>query len=139
MVGIAFGFVAPSSTAAQIETSATATVTITADALGPHARNRLIDIRGLAGSMRALAGRSAHEGSEPYRDWLNRAAATIEAHADRRAATLSARDRTLAAIEADLARLDARWSEILEELQAHVAGWGDAAGEAAGLLRAASG
>lgn len=109
---------------AQTEARATARISINVDALGSDVRHRPLDIRGLAGSMRSLAGRSALGGSE----WLDAAASRIEAHAEALEGALTARGRTLAVIRDDLAVLDAEWGALVDVLRRESDGraWEDA-------------
>lgn len=138
-LAVVLGTAVPNPLAAQTEATTTASVTITVDALGTHVRHRLMDIRGLAGSMRALAERATFEGSEPYSQWLDEAVATIDLHADRRSDVLSTHDRTLASIAEDLSRLDVRWNEIREQLEEEARQWGERAEDVQARLRAVSG
>ncbi|MBW3661416.1 MAG: hypothetical protein KY397_07285 [Gemmatimonadetes bacterium] len=111
---LVLGVLAPSPALAQSEARAAATITITVDALGTHARDRLLEIRGLAGAMRAVAERSSFEGAGA--EWLIDAAGRVDAHADRREAVLSTRGRTLGWIAAELDRLDGEWQELVRTL-----------------------
>lgn len=138
-LAVVLGTAVPTPIAAQNEAPVTARVTITVDALGTHPRHRLVDIRGLAGSMRALAERPTFEGSEPYGEWLDEAISTIDPHADHRSDLLSTRDRTLASIAEELSRLDERWNEIRENLHEEAGRWGERAEEVRARLRAIRG
>jgi hypothetical protein len=93
-----------------------ATVTITMGALGESVGGRLEFVRGIAGSLNAIADRSRspleRRADEESRAWVASLASRLSSHVERRDAALSEPGRTLAEIRADSDRLDAELAAL---------------------------
>lgn len=96
-----------------------ATVSITLGALGESVTERLQLVRGIAGSLNAIADRSQspleRRAAEVSLAWVTSLASRLSSHVERREAALSTPGQTLADIRAECDRLD-------QEIESLVAG-----------------